>query len=150
MKYSNLSNGQNQFKKIKLHPQHNKLDHKSLNMDVVITESGVEIDSTLKTYIRRRIDFALSRFCSKVERVRVGVTNTGGPLGGIEKLCRIRVQLLGKKIVTVSYSDDNVYTAIANATDQIHRAVARRLELGWKFAGAEPIDRDTMVKRAEK
>ena len=30
-------------------------------MDVLITGSGIEIDSALKDYIRRRIDFALSR-----------------------------------------------------------------------------------------
>jgi ribosome-associated translation inhibitor RaiA len=110
-------------------------------MDVFITESGVEIDSTLKAHIRRRIHFALSRFSNKVERVRVVVTNKSEPPGGIEKLCRIRVRLLGKTTVTVSCSDDNVHAAIAQATDQIHRAVARRIELGWKFAVIEQIDR---------
>jgi magnesium-transporting ATPase (P-type) len=40
--------------------------------------------------MRCRIDFALSRFSNKVERVRGVVANKSGPLGGIEKLCRIR------------------------------------------------------------
>jgi len=110
-------------------------------MEVLITENGVEIDSTLKADIRRRIHFALSRFSNKVERVGVVVTNKSGPLGGIEKLCRIRVRLLGKKTVTVSCSDDNVHAAIAQATDQIHRAVARKIALGWEFAVMEQIGR---------
>ena len=75
-------------------------------MDVLITGRGIEIDSALKAYIRRRIDFALSRFSTKVGHVRVVVTNKSGPLGGIEKICRIRVQLLGNMTVAVSSSDE--------------------------------------------
>ena len=111
-------------------------------MDVLITGRGIEIDSALKSYIRRRIGFALSRFSNKVERIRVVVTNKSGPLGRIEKLCRIRVQLLGNTTVAVSNSDDNAHLAIAHAADQIHRVVARRIELGWTFAVTERIDRD--------
>jgi ribosome-associated translation inhibitor RaiA len=119
-------------------------------MDVIITGRGVEIDSTLKAYIRRRIDFALSRFSNKVRRIRLVVKNRSGPLGRIEKFCRIRVQLLGKRTVTVSYSDDNVHAAIAYATDQMHRVVARKIALGCAFAVTEPIDRDRMGGIAEK
>ena len=110
-------------------------------MDVLITGNGVEIDSALKDYIRRRIDFGLSRFSNKVGRIRVVVTYKSGPLGGIEKLCRIRVQLLGNTTVVVSYSDDDVHVAIAYATDQIHRVVARRIKMGLTFAVTERVDR---------
>ncbi len=97
-------------------------------MDVLITGRGVEIDNVLKTYIRRRINFALSRFSNRVRRITVVVTNKSGPLGGIEKLCRIRVQLLLNTTLAVSHSDDDVHIAIAHATDQIHRIVARRID----------------------
>ena len=52
-------------------------------MDVVITGKGVEIDSTLNAYIRRRIDFALSRFSTRAGHIRVVVTNKSGPFGRI-------------------------------------------------------------------
>jgi len=111
-------------------------------MDVLITGRGIEIDSALKAYIRRRIDFALSRFSNKVERTRVVVTKKNGSLGGIEKICRIRVLLLGDTAVDISYSDDDVHVAIAHAADQIHRVVARRIEIGWTCAVTERIDRN--------
>jgi len=110
-------------------------------MDVLITGRGIEIDSALKAYIRRRIDFALSRFSNRIERIRVVVTYKSGPLGGIEKLCRIRVQLLGITTVAVSCSDDDVHVAIAHAADQIHRVVARRIKMGLTFAVTERVDR---------
>ena len=113
-------------------------------MDVLITGKGVEIDSTLKAYIRRRIDFALSRFSTRVGHVRVVVTNKSGPFLKIEKICRIRVQLLGKMTVAVTSSDDDVHVAIAHATDQLHSIVARRIEVGRTLAVTNRIGRGRM------
>jgi len=115
-------------------------------MDVLITGKGVEIDSTLKAYIRRRIDFALSRFSTRVGHVRVVVANKSGHFGGIEKLCRIRVQLLGNTTVAVSSSNDDVHVVIAHAADQIHSIVARRIEMGRILAVTKRIDRDRIEK----
>lgn len=119
-------------------------------MDVLITGRGVEIDSALKAYIRRRIDFALSRFPNKVGRICVVVTKKNGPWGGIEKSCRIRVQLLGNSTVTVSYSDNDVHVAIAHTADQIHRVVARKIEFGRTFEVTEQIESDKMGGIEEK
>ena len=103
-------------------------------MDVVINGKGVEIDSKLKAYIRRRIDFALSRFSTRAGYIRVVVTNKNGPFGRIEKSCRIRVQLHGDTTVAVSSSDEDLHVAIAHATHQIHSMVARRVEMGRIYA----------------
>ena len=103
-------------------------------MDVLITGKGVEIDSALKAYIRSRIDFALSRFSTRIGHIRVVVTNKSGPFGGIEKLCRIRAQLPGDTTVAVSSLDEDLYVAIAHATHQIHSMVARRIEIGRTLA----------------
>ena len=115
-------------------------------MDVLITGKGVEIDSTLKAYIRRRIDFALSRFSTRVGHVHVVVTNKSGSFGGIETICRIRAQLLGNMTVAVTSSDDDVHVAIAHAADQLHSIVARRIEVGRTLAVTKRIDRDRMEK----
>ena len=115
-------------------------------MDVLITGKGVEIDSALKAYIRRRIDFALSRFSTRVGNVSVVVAKKGGRFGGIEKICRIRVQLLGNTTVAISSSDDDVHVAIAHAADQIHRIVARRIETDRTLAVMKRIDLDRIEK----
>ena len=103
-------------------------------MDVVITGKGLEIDSTLNAYIRRRIDFALRRFSTRAGHIRVVVTNKSGPFRGFEKSCRIRVQLPGDATVAVSSSDEDLHVAIAHATHQIHGMVARRIEMGRIYA----------------
>ena len=115
-------------------------------MDVVITGKEVEIDSTLKTYIQRRIDFALSRFSTRVRHIRVLVTKKSGPFGEIEKACRIRVQLRGDKTIKVSSSDEDLHVAIAHATHQIHSMVARRIETGRTHAVMKRINLDWMEK----
>jgi ribosomal subunit interface protein len=103
------------------------------NMNVLIKGGGVEIDSELRAFIRDRIHFALSRFSSKIRNIRVDVMNKNRSIGAVEKSCRIRVRLIGNKTVTVSYSDVDVHAAIARATDQVHRAIAIRIEFGWRF-----------------
>ena len=115
-------------------------------MDVVISGKEVEIDSTLKASIRRRIDFALSRFSTRAGHVRVVVTNKSGPFGRIEKSCRIRVQLHGDTTVAVSSSDEDLRVAIAHATHQIHSMVDRRIEMGRTFTVTKRIDLDRMEK----
>lgn len=115
-------------------------------MDVVITGKEVEIDSTLKAYIRRRIDFALSRFLTRARHIRVVVTNKSGPFGGVEKSCRIRVQLHGDTTVIVSSSDEDLHVAIAHATHRIHSMVARRIETGRTHVLTKRIDLDWMEK----
>jgi len=109
-------------------------------MDVVITGKGVEIDIALKAYIRRRIDFALSRFSTKIGHIHVVVSNKSGPFEGIEKLCRIRVQLPGDTTVAVSSLDEDFHVAITHATHQIHSMVARRIEIGWTLAVRKRIN----------
>ena len=115
-------------------------------MDVVIIGKEVEIDSTLKAYIRRRIDFALSRFSTRAGHIRVVVTNKSGPFGGIEKSCRIRVQLHGDTTIAAFSSDEDLNVAITHATHQIHRMVARRIETGRPHAATKRIDLDWIEK----
>ena len=115
-------------------------------MDVLITGKGVEIDSALKAYIRRRIDFALSRFSTRVGHVRVVVEKKGGRFRKIEKSCLIRIQLLGNTTVVASSSDDDIHVAIAHAADQIHSIVARRIETDRTLSVTKRIDLDKIEK----
>jgi ribosomal subunit interface protein len=112
-------------------------------MEVLITGNGVKINSVLKAYIQRRINFALSRFSNKVGRIRVVVSKKRGPEGGIEKLCRIHVQLLGNTTLAVSHSDNDFHSAITHAADQIHRVVDRRIKFSRTFSVKERFDKDT-------
>ena len=115
-------------------------------MDVLITGKGFEIDNALKAYIRRRIDFALSRFSTRVGHVRVVVAKRGGRFSENEKICRIRVQLFGNTTVVASSSDDDIHVAIAHAADQIHSIAARKIETDRILAVTKWIDLDRTEK----
>ncbi|MCU0240963.1 MAG: hypothetical protein MUF51_00910 [Vicinamibacteria bacterium] len=65
---------------------------------------------------RRSLEYALSRFGTRVERVCVRWSNSENPLGGVETLCRITAQLRARGAVCVQILDGKT---------AIHRAIAR-------------------------
>ena len=96
-------------------------------MEIRTIESGIDIDSTLDAYVKRRIHFALGRFSSRVERVSVVLSHENGSNGGVRKTCRFRVRLFGLPTADMKEADFDVCTAIDRAAGRIGRTVAIRL-----------------------
>ena len=96
-------------------------------MEIRSIGSGIDVDSALDAYVKRRIHFALGRFSSRVERVSVVLSNEDGPNGGMGKTCCFRVRLLGLPTVAMKQADFDVRAAIDRAADRIGRTVAIRL-----------------------
>jgi ribosomal subunit interface protein len=96
-------------------------------MEIRTIGSGIDVDSALDAYVKRRIHFALGRFSSRVERVSVVLSNEDAPNGGMRKTCHFRVQLLGLPSVTIKEVDFDVYSAIDRAVNRIGCALAIRL-----------------------
>lgn len=94
-------------------------------MKIDIHGRHVDISGDLRSFIERRLEFALGRLRHRIVRVHVWLTDLNGPRGGIDKRCRI--ELVGRKAtVAVEDSSDDAYVAIDLASDRI-RQVARRL-----------------------
>ncbi len=96
-------------------------------MEIRTIGRGIDVDSALDAYVKRRIHFALGRFSSRVERVSVVLSNEDEPDGRMRKTCRFRVRLLGLPTVAIKQADFDVRVAIDRAADRIGRAVAIRL-----------------------
>jgi len=96
-------------------------------MEIRTIGSGIDVDSALDAYVKRRIHFALGRFSSRVERVNVVLSHENGPDGGRVKTCCFRVRLLGLPTVAIKQADFDVRAAIDRAADRIGRTVAIRL-----------------------
>ena len=96
-------------------------------MEIRSIGSGIDVDSALDAYVKRRIHFALGRFSSRVERVSVVLSHENGPNGGMVKTCCFRVRLLGLPTVAMKQADFDVRAAIDRAADRIGRTVAIRL-----------------------
>ena len=96
-------------------------------MEIRTIGSGIDVDSALDAYVKRRTHFALGRFSSRVERVSVVLSNEDAPNGGTRKTCRFGVQLLGLPTVAIEEADFDVCSAIDRAAGRIGRTVAIRL-----------------------
>ena len=98
----------------------------------IIDRSGV-LSEELRQFAERRLRFALSRFDSKIQRISLVLTDTNGPRGGVDKLCRITVSLRRANDVAISDEDADAATCIARAAERIGRAVARAIERNQAF-----------------
>ncbi len=90
--------------------------------------SGVEIENELRMHIDRRLNFALSRFGSRVLKTVVYLTDNNGPKGGIDKSCLIVVRLRGLGEVIAEVVDTDWPVTVDRATTRIGHTVSRGLE----------------------
>jgi len=87
---------------------------------------GFELREGLREHLRRRLRFALGRIGGGVQRVVVRLSDLNGTRGGVDKRCRLRLQLAGRPDVVVEDTRDDLYAAIAAAVERAARALDRR------------------------
>ena len=102
-------------------------------MSLTITDRSHVLAEISHEFVERRLRFALSRFGSKVRRISVVLTDENGPRGGVDKVCRIVVQVHRSRDVIVTDQDVDVHACIARATERVGRAVARSIERARAF-----------------
>ncbi len=97
-----------------------------MRVDVHIRNEDLE--SALKLYIRRRLQFSLGRFAGEISRVRVHLEDLPGRSGAVDKSCRIRAQMLSSdRVLQREVADANLYIAIDLATERMSRVLERSL-----------------------
>lgn len=98
-------------------------------MRIELHSSRIEVSNTIREYVERRLGFALGRFSDVVQQVVVALEDINGPRGGVDQLCRIRVQLSGQKApVIAEVADVEIRASVDVAADRIGRAVSRQLD----------------------
>jgi putative sigma-54 modulation protein len=89
---------------------------------------------------RRRFEFALSRFGYRVRSLVVRVTDVNGPRGGIDKRCRVTVELQGPtRTVVIDDVDTDPAIAVDRAADRTARTVARAIEAASEWRTLQRI-----------
>ncbi|MHC4393908.1 MAG: HPF/RaiA family ribosome-associated protein [Planctomycetota bacterium] len=97
-------------------------------MLILVSERGLEQEAEgVRSYVERRLLFALGRFASRVQRVRVACSDVNGPKGGSDKRCRVSVTIPSAPPIVVSDVATDLHVAVDRAADRVSRAVARRL-----------------------
>jgi len=117
-------------------------------MNLDFHSSRIAISESTQDYVKRRLAFALGRFDDVVQGVVVSLQDINGPRGGIDKLCRIRVKLVGQRVpIIAEVLDTEIRPAIDMASDRLGRAVARQIDRRSSRRGA--AKRTVLMEMAE-
>lgn len=75
---------------------------------------------------RRRLEFALGRFASRIRSLRVRLTDLNGPRGGLDKQCLVTVRLdRPRRVIVIEDVDPDEAVAMSRAVERAARAVSR-------------------------
>ncbi|RSZ55318.1 HPF/RaiA family ribosome-associated protein [Massilia atriviolacea] len=103
-------------------------------MRVTIQANGFVLTEALRSYTEQRLGMALGWAGQHMRKLAVSLSDINGPRGGIDKRCKIQVQLGGGKEVIIEDTEADLYVAIDRAADRADRAVVRQVERKRDFA----------------
>ena len=97
-------------------------------MQLHIQQRGLTLGRTLRNQVTEQLEAAFDRLSERIRAITVCLADTNGPRGGVDKECRIAVQLHRGGTVRAGQTDTDLIAAISMATDRVRHAVTRRLE----------------------
>ena len=97
-------------------------------MKIDIRTHSLKRTGVLIEQVTRRIHFALGRFARRLMSVRVMLKDLNGPKGGVDKHCKVQVNIRPSFKVIIEEADVDLDTAVNRALDRAGRTVARRLD----------------------
>jgi putative sigma-54 modulation protein len=93
-------------------------------MQLMMHMNDADLGDAFRSYVERRLRFALGRFGGRVGQVTVRVSGDGRA----QSRCRISSEVLPFGRVAVEESDPDLFAAIDRATGRIGRLFGRELE----------------------
>lgn len=93
-------------------------------MQIEMHINNADVAKAFRSYVERRLRFALGRFGGRVGQISVRLCGDGPA----EVRCRISTEVLPFGGVAVEESDPDLFTAIDRATGRIGRSFGRELE----------------------
>lgn len=105
-------------------------------MQVTIHASGFVLTEALRRYTEQRLRTALGWAGQHMRKLVVYLADINGPRGGVDKRCRVQVQLSAGREVIIEDIEDDLYIAIDRAAGRADRAVVRQVERQRGFTHA--------------
>ncbi|MCW8933708.1 MAG: HPF/RaiA family ribosome-associated protein [Gammaproteobacteria bacterium] len=96
-------------------------------MQIDIQARNFSLTQALRSYIERRLAYALGTRDEHIQRIQVRLSDINGPRGGEDKCCHIQVVLPHLADVIIEDIEVDMYAAIDRATDRAGRTVGRKL-----------------------
>jgi putative sigma-54 modulation protein len=96
-------------------------------MRIEVRGQNLDLTPALGTYVERRFQAALGRFGRRVPLVTIRLFDENGVKGGVDKHCRVEVNMPRSRGLMVDEQQADMYAAIDFAADRTARAVAREI-----------------------
>jgi len=103
-------------------------------MRITIQANGFTMTHALRAYTEQRLASALGWARARMQRLVVLLSDINGPRGGVDKRCKIQVQLGGGRAVVIEDTEADLYAAIDRAAERADRALVRQVERSRDFA----------------
>ena len=103
-------------------------------MRPTIHANGFLLTEALRTFTEERIATALGWASQHMRKLAVSLSDINGPRGGIDKRCRIQVQLGAGRQVIIEDTEDDLYAAINRAAERADRAIVRQIQRKRSFS----------------
>jgi ribosomal subunit interface protein len=103
-------------------------------MHMTIQANGFEMTGALRAYTEQRLATALGWARKHMHKLIVSLSDINGPRGGVDKRCKIQVQLGGGRDVVIEDTEADLYAAIDRAAERADRALVRQVERTRDFA----------------
>ena len=100
----------------------------SIPMRVSVTSSIEQVTPAARESIRALLSSTLARFSSRIQQVSVLLIDENGPRGGVDKVCRANVQMLGLGTVTTTARHEKLMAAVSEAAQRARRIVVTKLK----------------------
>jgi ribosomal subunit interface protein len=100
---------------------------------MAIQSSGFEMTIALRMYTEHRLATALGWARHHMRKLAVSLSDINGPRGGVDKRCKIQVQLSGGREIIIEECEADLYSAIDRAADRADRAVVKQVERTRQF-----------------
>lgn len=98
-------------------------------MQLFIHAHGIDLSESVIRQTYQKLELALDRLEDDVETIHVYLVDTNGPLlGGVDKSCRIVVQVRKQDCIELEDIDSRVDAVIDRLTDRLGVAASKRAE----------------------
>ena len=103
---------------------------------VRIFNGTAPVEARLRAHLTRQLDFALSGFGDRVDRILVRLSR-GEPVRESPERCEIEVVMRPRRLSVVETGSD-LFAAVENASHRIKRSVSRALEREQAWSEVPP------------
>ena len=98
-------------------------------MRVDVQQRGIaseEAGTQYRDYAARRLRLALGRLTGVVQRATIRLVDPNSPFGGVDKLCRVEVRLVGgARSLAADATGSDLRASIDDATERVRRQLDR-------------------------